>query len=309
VRQAALASQAPLSFAGSRRMLIPGAEDRTGPDGVYITTNEVTPGFFALMGLEARRGRVFDESDDERGRAAAVINETMAERFWPGQDPVGREIRWPGRPGPIVIVGVVRDIKYATLGEDPAPYIYLPLAQDYSPAVTLHVRTAGVPSLPSLIAEIRDLDPEMAAINPRSMGESLDQALWGARTAASLLSGFGLLALLLAATGVYAIMRQLLAQQRHEIGLRIALGATPGRILTMALRQGAGLVAAGLALGSVLGLAGLRLVAGLLYGSGGAQAIVPLAGPALLAAVAVLACLLPARSAARTEPLATLREP
>jgi predicted permease len=309
VRDAALASQAPLSFAGSRRILIPGAEDLTGPEGTYITTNQVTPGYFDLMGLEARRGRVFVESDDERARPVAVVNETMARRFWPGQEALGREIRWPALPSPIEVVGVVPDIKYATLGEAPAPYIYLPLAQDYSTAVTLHVRTSGAPSLPGLVAEIRHLDPDLAAINPRSMEKAVEQALWGARTAASLLSGFSLLALLLAATGVYAVMSQLLAQRRHEIGLRVALGATPRRIVSLALRQGTALVVAGLVLGSILGLAALRLVAGLLYGPASAQATLALAGPALLAAIALLACLLPARAAARLDPLATLREP
>jgi predicted permease len=309
VKHAALASQAPLAFAGSRRIVIPGAEDLTGPDGTYITTNEVTPGYFALMGLEARRGRIFQESDDERSRPVAVVNETMARRFWRGQDPVGRAIRWPARPDPIEVVGMVGDIKYATLGEEPAPYIYLPLDQDYATAVTLHVRTSGAPSLAALLAEIRALDPELAAINPRSMEEAVDQALWGARTAATLLSGFGLLALLLAATGVYAVMSQLLGQRRREIGLRVALGAAPGRILALALRQGASLVLAGLVLGSILGLLGLRLVAGLLYGAGSATAPLALGGPALLAGAALLACLLPARAAARMDPLATLREP
>jgi predicted permease len=309
VRHAALASQAPLSFAGSRRIVIPGAEDLTGPDGTYITTNEVTPGYFALMGLEAHSGRVFAESDDESARSVAVVNETMARRFWPGKEAVGREIRWPALPSPIQVVGVVPDIKYATLGEEPAPYIYLPFAQEYSTTVTLHVRTSGTPSLPGLVAEIRRLDPDLAAINPRSMEDAVGQALWGARTAASLLTGFGLLALLLAATGVYAVMSQLLAQRRREIGLRVALGATPHRIVSMALRQGAGLVVTGLLLGSIVGLAALRLVADLLYGIASAQAGLSLAGPALLAAVALLACLLPARAAARMDPLATLREP
>jgi predicted permease len=308
VRQVALASQAPLSFAGSRRIVIPGAEEITGPDGTYITTNSVSPGFFALLGLEARRGRLLEEGDDERGRPVAVINETMARRFWPGQEAVGRQIRWPARPSPLEVVGVVPDIKYATLGEEPAPYIYLPLAQDYSTGVTLHVRASGPPSLPALVAEIQRLDPDLAVLNPRSMEQAVDQALWGARTAASLLSGFGLLALLLAATGVYAVMSQLLAQRRHEIGLRLALGATPGRILSFSLAQGVRLVVVGLALGSILGLAMLRLFAGLLYGWAPAQASLSLAGPALLGAAALLACLLPARAAARMDPLATLRE-
>jgi predicted permease len=309
VRQVALASQAPLSFAGSRRIVIPGAEELTGPDGTYITTNSVSPGFFALMGLEARRGRLLEEGDDERARPVAVVNETMARRFWPGQEAVGREIRWPARPSPIEVVGVVPDIKYATLGEEPAPYIYLPLAQDYARAVTLHVRTSGAPSLAALVAEIQRLDPELAVLNPRSMEQAVDQALWGARTAASLLSGFGVLALLLAATGVYAVLSQLLAQRRHEIGLRLALGASPRQILSFSLAQGLRLVVVGIALGSMLGLASLRLFGGLLYGLAPAQASFSLMGPALLGAAALLACLLPARAAARTDPLATLREP
>jgi predicted permease len=309
VQHAALASQPPLSFGGSRRVFVPGAEDLTGPDGIYITTNEVTPDYFALLGLEPLAGRVFHESDDERGRPVAVVNETMARRFWPGQEATGRQIRWPTGGTPIEVVGVVPDVRYATLGEEPAPYMYLPLAQDYAPAVTLHVRTAGEPALPELVGEIRALDPDLAVFDPRSMQESVDQALWGARTAASLLPGFGLLALLLAATGVYAVTSQLLAQRRRELGLRVALGATPSSILSLVLRQSGRVVAAGLVVGSVLGLAALRLVEGLLYGVAPAQAALSLVGPALLGVAALVASLVPARAAARMDPLATLREP
>jgi len=309
VEDVALASNAPLSFAGSRRFFVPGAESLTGPDGIYITTNSVSPRYFTAMGLAPSEGRVFDEGDDENGRPVAVVNETMARRYWPGQPAVGRELRTPDRQEPIEVVGVVPDLKYATVGEAPAPYVYFPLAREYAPAVTVHVRGAqGPPSPAALVAAIGRLDPELAVINPRSMQQSLDEALWGARTAAQLTSGFGLLALLLASTGVYAVLSQLVAERRHEIGLRVALGATPGQIVGFALRHGGRLVAAGLGLGLLLAILTTRLFTGLLYGVVTANPAIYLAGPALLTLVALLACLLPARAAAHVDPLATLRE-
>ena len=310
VEAVALASHPPLTFAGSLRLQIPGAEELTGPEGVYITTNSISPGYFDLMGIDIAAGRPFEAMDREGGRRVAMVNQTMAEKYWGGASAVGRAFRITGDDEAFEVVGVARDIKYATLGEDPSPYVYFPLAQFFDTNVSLHVRTAAAPAalLQTVIREIQDLDGELAITNPRVMEDAVRQSLWGATTAASFLGAFAIVALLLAATGIYAVVSQMVQQRRRELGIRIALGASRSEVMGLVLRRGMLQVALGVVAGIALAASTTHLLQSLLYGLTGTEPVAFLAAALLLSAIAFVACLIPGRSATRVDPMTTLRE-
>jgi predicted permease len=309
VAAAALGSNAPLSAAGSLRLQIPGAEEITGPDGIYVTTSSVSPGYLETLGVDVVQGRGFDAGDRARGNLVAIVNETMAKQFWDGAA-VGRSIRWAGEEGLRQIVGIAEDVKYATLGEPPTPYVYVPLSQMFNGNLTLHVRTRSTPAglLPEVERAIRGLDPELAIADARAMDQVLEESLWGARTGALLLGGFALVALLLAATGIYAVVSQMVQQARREMGIRIALGAGRRRVLALVLRRGMAQVLLGTAAGGLLAASTSHLLSSLLYGLSGLEAGVFAGAALLLAAVAVAACLIPGRAAVRVDPMTTLRD-
>jgi len=309
VASAALASNAPLSGAGSLRIQIPGAEEITGPDGLYITTNSVSPGYLEALGVDLAEGRAFDSGDRSGGNLVAIVNETMAKRFWGGAA-LGRSIRWPGEEGLRQIVGIARDVKYSTLGEPPTPYVYVPLSQMFSGNLTLHVRTRATPAslLPEVERTIRALDPELAIASARAMDDVLAESLWGARTGALMLGAFALVALLLAATGIFAVVSQMAHQARREMGIRIALGAGRARILGLVLRRGMVQVVLGTVAGAALAASTSHLLSSLLYGLSGYEIGVFAGAATVLAIVAVVACLVPGRAAVRVDPMTTLRD-
>jgi putative ABC transport system permease protein len=233
----------------------------------------------------------------------------MAKRFWDGAA-LGRSIRWPGEEGLRQIVGIARDVKYATLGEPPTPYVYVPLSQMFSGNLTLHVRTRATPAslLPEVERTIRALDPELAIASARAMDDVLAESLWGARTGALMLGAFAVVALLLAATGIFAVVSQMAQQARREMGIRIALGAGRARILGLVLRRGMIQVVLGTVAGAALAASTSHLLSSLLYGLSGYEIGVFAGAAVVLAIVAVVACLIPGRAAVRVDPMTTLRD-
>jgi ABC-type antimicrobial peptide transport system permease subunit len=223
---------------------------------------------------------------------------------------VGRLLRWPAQEEPFEVVGVVEDLKYTTLGEPPTPYFYRPASQEPLGAATLHVRTQTAPEalLGTVRREIRALDPNLPVVDARTVEAVLDEALWAPRLAAQLLGTFGLVALLLAATGLYAVLAYSVQQRRREIGVRVALGAHSGQVLGLVVRDGMLQVGAGVLLGALAALAGSRLLGALLYDLSGLELSVLLSAAAVLAGVALLACLLPAFKATGVDPAAVLRQ-
>jgi predicted permease len=239
-----------------------------------------------------------------------VLNETLAARLWPGQDALGKRVSVNGPEGTFLqVVGVVRDGKYGSLGEAPRPYIYQPLLQSYDPKMTLVVRTTGEPqSVAAAVREqIRALDANLPVAGVSTLRDQVALSLFPARVAAWTLGSFGLLALLLAAIGIYGIVSYSVAQRTREIGVRMALGARQGDVLRLVLGQGLIVIAAGVAIGLLIAFGSTRVLAGFLYGVGATDAATFVGVPLVLGLVALVASYLPARRATKVDPLVALR--
>jgi predicted permease len=287
-------------------MLPEGHVVAAGANAPTIDYNFAGPGYFEAMGAAVLRGRPFEDRDGEKGREVAVVNEAFTRRFWTGGDAIGKRVGVLGHE--LAVVGVVEDGKYWSLGEEPRPYLYLPIGIQYRAERVLHVRTAADPAslLGALRQEIRALDPTLPA-EVKTMREHLRFTLFPARLLATALTSFSALALLLAAVGVYGVVAFWVNQATREIGLRMALGARPREVLSLVVRRAIPEVAMGLALGLAVALAGAHLAAGLLYGVDPVDPRAYLAAAALLGGVALVATLLPARRASRVDPATALR--
>jgi predicted permease len=255
------------------------------------------------------QGRPFSNTDRSGSVPVAIVNETMARRFWPNESAIGKRFRFYVEKEYREIVGVTRTVKHVTLGEAPQAAAYFPLQQSRNDAMVLYVRGDGDPAalLGPVQREIRQLDPKVPIQSPQRVRDVIDQSLWAVRLGAGLLAVFGVLALALACVGLYGVMAYSVGQRTQEIGLRMALGAGPAHVLGLVLRQGLVLVGAGVALGVAGALGVARLVGSLLFGS----AYDPLSfvgASAALIGVAAIANFLPALRASRVDPLVALRE-
>jgi len=309
VLRASWALNLPLFGGFSQSVFIEGHEDDPQMAGLLTNSNAVDVGFFETTGIRLLEGRTFTEADRDGSVPVAVINDTMARKYWPGESALGRRFRFYVEEEYREVVGVVETVKYVTLGEAPQPATYFPLRQSQQDTMVLYVRSAGDPGalLVPVQRELRQVDPHVPIQNPQRVSDVIDQSLWAVNLGAGLLAVFGALALALACVGLYGVMAYTVGQRTREIGLRLALGAGPGQVLRLVLRQGVGLVGAGVILGLVGALAVSRLAESLLYGS----AYDPLsfiAAPVALLAIATIATLLPARRASRVDPLVALRD-
>jgi predicted permease len=310
-RGATFAIVVPLGLSRETRgFIIPGQEPPPGKTYFSLNANVVGPEYFETMGIELLSGRGFDARDGEAGaRPVVVINETMARRFWPGQDPVGRSVQMKKDGPPIEIIGVARDIKYYSLGEEPLPYLYGSFSQFYSPSVTLHVRTAGDPRLMAraLKEEVEGLDPNVAVTGVTTLAELRQSSLFASWLMAMVSTLFGLLAVGLTALGLYGILSYSVSLRRREVGIRMALGAQAGDIFKLIVRQGLTITLAGIGVGMAGSLAVTRFLSSMLFGVSAADPLTFAAIAALLMAVAFVACFLPARRATSVDPIIALR--
>ena len=272
-----------------------------------IVGDAISPGFLKTLGIPLIGGREFTAEDGEGTPPVVVVNQALARRYWPGQDPLGRRLRigdtWRE------VVGVARDAKYRQLDEEVEPLIYLPLFQHYQRMVTVVLRTAGDPGAawPSLERAFADVDPNLAVFQVRTLEDHVASSFFAQRIAALLLAVFGGLALFLAALGLYGLLSYAVSQRRAELGLRTALGATPGDLLRLVSGQGLALVGLGCAIGIAAAFAAARALSSLLLGVSASDPAAYAGVAVVLFAVGGVACAIPARRAMRTDPLQALR--
>ena len=291
---------------------IPGRPVEPGKQPPAIEDNSVTPGYFNTLRMPLLRGRDFTEADGPTAPPVAVISEAMAKKFWPAEDALGKQFLIKDNPAkPIEVIGVIQDAKYRDITEEPRPIFYQPFAQSYMSMRTIHVRTSVPPE--SLAVQIQEQISELAPGLAVSEVQDMKQALQGANGfffysfGAQVTAVLGLLGLILAVVGIYSVVSYAAAQRTQEIGIRIAMGASPGDILKMVLRQGISVVGIGLALGLVISLAGTRLLSGLVVGVKPSDPITFIVVVLLLTGIALFACWIPARRATRIDPLIALR--
>jgi putative ABC transport system permease protein len=274
----------------------------------------VDPGYRQAIGLTLLKGRWIEPSDSAKSQQVVVIDRILSDRYWPGQDPLGKRVTRNGgstKPEDLwTIVGVVAPVKVQNLEEDvKKETLYFPYAQQPRSSLTLVVRTESDPTLlaAAVRAAVRAVDPEQPVFDVKTMRQRMDESAQPRRAPMVLLSLFSGVALLLASLGVYGVLAFSVVQRTSEFGIRLALGATAGNIAGLVLRQGTLLVAAGIVGGLFGYLALSRLVAQLLYGVSAADPWSLAIAPAVLAIVALIASLLPARRATKVDPMVALR--
>jgi predicted permease len=269
--------------------------------------NVVTPGYFDVLRIPLAAGRAFSETDRAGAADVAIINGTLASRIWPGENAVGKTFRNDDRT--VTVIGVARDSKYRSLGESPRGFVYVPLAQRYIDQMSLLVRSA--PGL-SMAAPIRrlvaDLDPSLPILNTQTMEAHTAVGLFPQRIALWVATSLGGVALLLALIGIYGVTAYGVAQRTREIGIRIALGSSQREMLGLVLAQGVRLGAIGVGSGVVVAIAATRLLEGLLFGVSGTDPVALGAAAFALLSAALIASWVPARRAARVDPMVALRQ-
>jgi macrolide transport system ATP-binding/permease protein len=307
VQSAAIASNRPFGGGILRSVFLEGQAPNAR--GVLVQINHVGLRFFETLGIQLSKGRDFSEHDGENAPPVVIINETMARRFWPNQEAIGKRFKFFGEEFYREVVGVARDARYNSLTEANTPFIYLPLLQNYADAGTLHVRTTSDPT--KIAAGVRsvakELAPNVPLLNVQTLADRIDQSLDGQRLQTRLLAFFGLLALLLSSIGIYGVISYSVAQRTREIGIRLALGARSRNVLLLVIGQGMMLVMVGVALGLIAAFAVTRLIGSLLFGVTAADPATFVVTSLLLIGVAALAGYLPARRATKVDPLVALR--
>jgi putative ABC transport system permease protein len=289
-------------------------EGRPAPQRATDHTIEyqtASPGYFAAMGIPLKSGRRFSASDDGGAAPIAVINEEAARRYWPGMDPIGRRVGFGGPDGQTwrTIVGVIGDVRLLGLDQAVVPEVYVPLLQDPDRVMSIVVRTSIDPATVgiSLRRAVQDIDLSQPIMSPRLMTRQLAGTLARPRFFSALLGGFAAAALVLATLGVYGVVATGAEARTREMGIRVALGAQRGEVLRLVLSGAARMALAGVALGSAGALWFARGVQGLLVGVEAADPVVFMATGAVLGSAVLLASWLPARRAARADPMVALR--
>jgi predicted permease len=279
-----------------------------GADSVRLTAahNIVDTAYFRTMGVELVAGRGFGPADVSGAPPVVVINQTLAERLWPGQNPLWQRLR---RGQEYEVIGIARDGKYVSLGEPQRPFMFFASAQHYAAAMTLHARGRGNAArlLESIRDELRAVHPDVALELAMPLERMIAFGLLPQRMAAALIGAFGLLGLVLAAAGVYGVMSYHVAQRMREFGIRIALGARARDVARLVLRGGIVLAIGGAVVGTALAVAVTRLLAGMLFGLSPLDPLTFGAVGAALVTVAVVASWIPARRALRVDPTVSLR--
>jgi macrolide transport system ATP-binding/permease protein len=309
VESAAFASVTPLGYAtySSTAIVVDGYQPSL-EEQPEVEYNQVSPGYFATLGIPLFSGREFTRRDDENAPLVAIVNQTMVRHYWGGQDPVGRRLQVKGRWARVV--GVAADSKYESMGETPKSFFYVPLQQDFAREPDLNIRTTQSlqSTLAAVLREVHALDQNLALYEMITLQEQVNRATSPQLVAVTLVSTLGGLALLLAAVGLYGVMSYAVAQSTREMGLRMALGAGAANLLRLVISRGLRLTAVGVLFGTVAALALTRLLGRLLYNVSPHNPWVFGSALAVMTMTAISACLLPAWRAVRTDPARVLRD-
>jgi predicted permease len=317
VVSAALVEILPLTASSrNRNLLTEGQEAPAGADlsGIRVSTNNVSPGYFGVIGIPLVAGRDFSPRDGHDAPDVAIVNETLARRFWANENPLGRRFRtWDGQrtfSGWIEVIGVARDSKYSTMGEAPRAFFYRPLPQVSTSRVNLLANTVSanpLTVLPALRARLEQLDETVPLFAVDTLERQTGLTLLPVQVTALLAAVLGVVALALTGIGIYGVTSQLVRQRTREAAIRIALGAEPQQVVRAFVRRGLTWALVGLAFGLAGAGAAARLLGSLLYGMNGVDPIAFATATALVATIAYLACWLPARRIVRADPAVTLR--
>jgi putative ABC transport system permease protein len=311
VESAALVRAVPFSGnGGSTAYAVEGRPAADPASAPQSRLHLVTPDFFRTMRIPLVRGRDFTDRDDLHAPLVAVINETLARRAWPGEDPIGRRLTMPSAPGPATVIGVVGDAKHYTATEPPAAQIYVSHFQVPMIFSSLVARTSGPPM--SVASDVRraiwSVDKDQPVWAVFTLEQQVERARGSSRLLAVLLSVFAGVALLLAAVGVYGVTSYAVAQRTHEIGIRLALGAPAQGVVREIVVRGAKLTLIAVAGGTALAVGGGRLASAALVGVTPSDPSALASAAAVLAGIAILAAYLPARRASRVDPVVALAE-
>jgi predicted permease len=307
VVSAALADWVPLGFSSNSYSFSPEGYAPRPHESVSAGVAHVSPGYFGTVGVPLLAGRDFAAYDSPDSRTVVVINEALADTYWPRQNPIGKRLQIEGRWA--VVIGEARTTHYYDLNEQPLPFIYLPLYQFYSSRVILHVRTPADPlaSAGAIEQAVHRLNPDLPIFDVTLMTSRVGVSSFVQRMAGTFVGAFGMIALLLAAVGIYAVIAYSTKQRTHEVGIRMALGAQRKDVLHLILRQGAKITLLGVGIGLAATLAMARLMASLLYGVSATDLVTYAAVAVLLTIVALSASFIPALRATRVDPLLALR--
>jgi len=308
--EAAGAARVTVLSGASRTMAVSSDGRPLQPDRsnvIPVRANVVSERYLDAMGIPILKGRNFQSTDLPASSRVVIVSRSLAERLWPNEDPIGKTLE---SAVPLIVVGIVPDTVYRrTTDRQVLPVYYLPLSQNYEASVTLHIRSEGDPMalVPSVRRAVSEVDPRVALVRPRLLEDEFDRSLVGERTMVKLVGGLSAIALLLAAVGLYGVMAYATRQRTPEIGVRLALGASPSSILNMVVLRGLRLVAVGTGLGLAGAFVGVRFVKGLLFGVEPTDSVTWVAVSATLLLVGLLACAIPARRAMRIDPVRALR--
>jgi predicted permease len=280
-------------------------------ESLEVGRADVSPRYFETMGIPILEGRDFTQDDNDNAPLVLIVDQTAANRYWPGQDPIGKKLTIPTMLNQLfTVVGVVKSSKHLMMSERPGPMIYMSYFQRPGPELIVQMKTMGNPADLAQAAEraIQDVDSRLPVYDVRTMRENTALSSTFVVMQSTFAGIFAVIALVLAATGMYGVMAYRTELRTHEIGIRVALGASRGDVLRLVLRQGMRLTAIGLALGLALSFGLTRIIAGLLYGIGANDPVTIFAVLILLAAMSLLACYLPAQRAMRVNPVTAIRE-
>jgi len=313
VQSAALAATVPMSEVGLGGPIeIEGHPSPSGQPPASASDNFVSSNYFDVMRIPLLRGRVFTDGDKQNTQHVAILTETMAQRYWPKEDPIGRRFTMlGGSKDTIEVVGVVKNSKTSGLADAPEAFFYAPLSQHFSTLATLQIRAVG--SAESVAQDaartIQSIEPTMPVYAVQTMQQALHgtNGLFLFEAGAVLAASLGILGLVLATVGVYGVVSYTASQRTREIGIRMALGAQPSEVLQMVCRQGMIIIGAGLVIGLAAALAIGRVAGSFLMGISGSDPITYTTVTMALALVGITACYLPARRAAMVDPMVALR--